>query len=600
METEYADQGQTKRLIHRFKETRNRFTERDENMARIFAARHNRLREIAPDLFPEDGPITWPIIANTIDIAARDMAEQISPLPTITCTSGEMITEKEQERASLRTKIAASYIAGSRLGSQMASGADWMVTYGWLPAKVELCHEEKRPEIRLVDPRGIYPIHDRMGRLTAVFQALIMPMDQLCELYPEYAPTIKGDQAGQPGNEAHSGHVEIVFYHDKDIDAAFIPARGLTLDLRPNRYKKVMWRIAQRPGLTTMPRGQFDDAVWVHVIRNSWELMTYEAMDTSVHAPIAVPNDVGNVPVGPGAILRSANPEKIGRVNINVPNQAFAMGQQLETEVRNASRYPETRTGNSSQSIVTGRGVQQLEAGFDSQIASYQQAIADMLTDLIGLCFEVDEKTWGNVTKTIVGQSAGSPYVAKYKPARDINGDYAVDVTYGLAAGLDPNRLLIYVLQMLGGNLISLDTARRYLPGNLDVIDEERKTDTERLDKAAMTAIEAFAAAIPQMAAQGQDVTKAVRAIALVKKGRAQGKDMADLIADVFGVNLDPNAQDPAAQAPASDPAAATGGAQLPGQGQQRPDLMNLLASVGQGGKPNMTAQVQRSIPISA
>jgi hypothetical protein len=587
-----------KTLVDRFQTVKRRYHERDERMARIFAARHNRLMDIAPDLFPEDGPLVHPVIANTLDVAARDMAEQISPLPSFTCASPNMVTEKDQARANLRTKIAGAYVDGSRLGQQMQSAADWLVTYGFLPGRVEINKQTMMPEIRLIDPRGCYPVFDRMNRLVSIYQMLKMPTDQLCELYPEFEDQIlTKDQ--RLGRQSRDGDIEIVFYHDKDADVAFLPGRGVVLSNVKNKFGKVLYRVAQRPGLTNIPQGQFDDALWVQVIRNSYAILKYEAMEKSVHAPTALPNDVQNLALGPNSVVRSANPQLIRKVGLDIPQGAFAMDQMLEEEVRKGARYPESRTGNASQSIVTGRGVQELAAGFDSQIASYQAAIAYMLTDLVSLAFEVDEHCWATETKTIRGQASGSPFEAKYTPAKDIKGDYTVTVTYGMMAGLDPNRALIFSLQAQGAGLLSKDTVRRNLPGGLDVGEEERKIDTERLEAAALMAVEQYAAAIPAMAAQGQDVSKAVRAIALVQKGRAAGKPIADLIAEAFGVNLDPA---PAA-APVADPMAAmaaAGGPAAAGAPAEAgpPDLMTLMANIGQGGNPQMGAQVQRSVAI--
>ncbi len=69
--------------------------------------------------------------------------------------------------------------------------------------------------------------------------------------------------------------------------------------------------------------------------------------------------------------------------------------------------------------------------------------------DVIGLCFEVDEKIFGSMTKSIKGTDDGTPYTMKYIPSRDIKGEYGVDVRYGIMSGMDPNRAIIALL----GNL---------------------------------------------------------------------------------------------------------------------------------------------------
>ena len=162
--------------------------------------------------------------------------------------------------------------------------------------------------------------------------------------------------------------------------------------------------------------------------------------------------------------MRSANPQAIRRVPLELPNNVFAESGVLERELRLGTRYPEVRSGNIDASVVTGRGVQALQAGFDTQIKAAQAQFAKLFTELIGLCFEVDEKMFGSQQKEIRGVDDGTPYVLKYVPSRDIKGDYAVDVRYGIMSGMDPNRAVIALLQMRSDKLVSRDYARRELP----------------------------------------------------------------------------------------------------------------------------------------
>ena len=128
------------------------------------------------------------------------------------------------------------------------------------------------------------------------------------------------------------------------------------------------------------------------------------------------------------------------------------------------ARYPEGRQGVSQGSIVTGRGVEALMGGFDTQVKTAQLVLAEALKQVFELCFEMDEKLFGNVEKTVRGVDAGAPYEITYTPLKDIDGDYTVDVTYGLMAGLNPNQALVFGLQARGDQLISRDFLRRQMP----------------------------------------------------------------------------------------------------------------------------------------
>lgn len=125
-------------VVSRFTRLKARYAERDTRMAQVLAVREGRMSDIAPDMFPDTGPFQEPITANMIDVAARDLAEMIAPLPAVNCHSSSMVKDSDQRRADVRTKIVQGYISTSDLQTQMFTGADWYLTYGFLVGKVEL------------------------------------------------------------------------------------------------------------------------------------------------------------------------------------------------------------------------------------------------------------------------------------------------------------------------------------------------------------------------------------------------------------------------------------------------------------------------------
>ena len=50
-----------------------RMADRDARMQNVLAVRQGRMRDVYPDLFPE-GPFDRGIVANMVDVAARDLA----------------------------------------------------------------------------------------------------------------------------------------------------------------------------------------------------------------------------------------------------------------------------------------------------------------------------------------------------------------------------------------------------------------------------------------------------------------------------------------------------------------------------------------------
>jgi hypothetical protein len=384
-----------------------------------------------------------------------------------------------------------------------------------------------------------------------------------------------------------------VRYHDADQDMVFLPDRGnLVLANVPNAVGKCLASVAMRASLDGEARGQFDDILAVQLARARFAVLQIQAAEKSIQAPIAIPQDVQELAFGPDSIMRSSNPQAIRRVPLELPAGVFSESQVLERELRLGARYPEVRSGNIDSSIVTGRGVQALQAGFDTQVKAAQAQFARLFVDMVGLCFEVDEKLFGSITKTIKGNEDGTPYTMKYIPSRDIKGEYGVDVKYGIMSGMDPNRAIIALLQMRSDKLVSRDYVRREIPMELNVTQEEQRVDIEEMRDSLRVAMAQYASAIPTLAAQGQDPSQIVARIAEVIQGRQKGLQLETVVEKVFAPEPQPQAQLGAqvpaagvAPVPASQPtleqmgAAPAAGAPQ-GTPQGRPDIASLLAQI--------------------
>jgi hypothetical protein len=597
-------------LMDRFSRIKLRYNNRDTRMSQVQAIRNGRMSDVAPDLFPNAGPWQEPIVANMIDVAARDFSDMLGPLPSFNCTSITMTSDRARENATMKTKIALGYSTNSDLQNQMYSGADKYITYGFLPFRVDIDYDRKIPVIRLIDPVGCYPEMDRFGRVVSFFQRVLINRDELASQFPELARQIK-DRNGVFGTR----EVEVIFYHDKDWDIAVMGGeKPLLLEKAKNPAGKVLIRIASRPGIGDVPRGQFDDVIFVQLAKARFALLALQAASDSVNAPLAVPSDVPDVPYGPGATIRSNNPEKIRRVGIELPPAAFAEQQQLDREMQLGSRFPQVRTGNADASIVTGRGVEALMGGYDSQIRAHQAIFARVLQDVMSLCFEVDELVFGDVEKVLHGAASGTPFEIKYVPKKVIKGDYTVDVRYGLMAGLDPNRWLVFALQARAEKMFSRDFMRREMPVEINVEDEERKIDIEDLEEAAKQALMGYAQSIPVLASQGQDPSGPLQALAKVIEDRRKGKPLADSVVEVFTPK--PQLETQSAPAAPGEPGAdqVAGGDQgsapfglgptgllkgvAPGQAGMapggRPDLNMMLAGLDGRGNVNLSAAISR------
>jgi len=590
-------------VVSRVQALRYRNTSRDMRNGDVQMVRQGKISQVYPNFFP-DG-IDQNVVANFIDVVARDLAEMIAPLPAINCSAVNQTSDRARTFADKRTRIAANYFRHSEMEVNMFNGADMFVTYGFLPFIIELDEEAKLPRIRLENPVGAYPEFDRYGRCIAFVKRYSMTLGELVAQFPDFERQILGPDGYK---QDLNGMLEMIRYYDKDQSVLYLPSRSnFVLSQAPNPLGKMMVVIAKRPSPDGELRGQFDDVLGIQLLRNRFALMAMEAAEKSVQAPIVLPNDVQELQLGGDAVIRTANPQGVRRVALEIPQGAFNEQQILNDELRVGARYPESRTGNMKASIVTGAGVEALMGAFDSQIKSAQAIFTTALRDVISLCFEVDEKIF-NVEKTIRGTDAGSPYAITYTPSKDIKGDYSADVRYGMLAGLNPAQGLIFMLQALGGKLISKDMAMREMPFNVNVTLEQEKIETEDLRSSLMGALQAYTQAIPQMAAQGQDPSEIIQRVAQVIKERQRGKVLEDIIEEVFTPKNPPaGAQQQVEQPVPSAPGAPVGGAPSPmgeeqggpiGQGAEegppfrgpgevtpRPELQSILASLNASGK---------------
>ena len=571
--------------------------ERDARNLDVLAVRKGKIAQVYPNFFPEG--VDANVVANFIDIVARDLSEVMAPLPAVNCSAANQVSDRARTFADKRTRIASNYFQHSDLSVQMYSGADWYLTYGFVPFIIELDDEAKLPRIRIENPIGAYPEFDRYGRCVAFAKRYSMTLGELVSQFPEYDRELLGSEGYKQDLNAQ---IEMIRYYDKDQSIIYVPRRSnLVLSQASNPIGKMMVVVARKPSIDGELRGQFDDVLGIQLLRNRFALLAMEAAEKSVQAPIVLPQDVQELQLGGDAVIRTANPAGVRRVELTLPQGAFQEQSQLNQELRVGTRYPESRTGNIDASIVTGQGVQALMGAFDTQVKSAQAIFAATLRDIISICFNVDEVIYPE-EKTIRGVDSGSPYEITYKPTKDIKNDYSADVRYGMLAGLNPAQGLIFMLQALGGKLISRDMAMRELPFTVNVTQELEKIEIEEMRSALLGSLTAYTQAIPQMATQGQDASDVVRKIAAVIKARQKGQALEDAIEATFAPQQEvppagepTNAVEQMSPAPEGQPA---GGSPMPEQPQRRPDLQTMLSSLSGGGQARSAVSTTRERAI--
>lgn len=600
---------------------------RDGHMSLARSVREGNIRQLFPSELSLNLTFNGVPIANFIDIVARDLSEALAPLPALACTAGEMKTDADQRRAEMKNRIGDWYWSTSRLEQQMLSGADRYLTYGFLPFFVEPNVEGKRPYIQVDDPVDAYYEKNRFGEVVFYAKRWNKRADDLCAMFPEYTSYILTDPDSPTGKRIPGdAMIEVVRWVDKKSVTLFLPTRkGLILTSYEHKLDCAPVVIAERPGCGSEPRGQFDDVIWTQVARAIFSTLSLEAAAQAVEAPIAVPSDMDEFPIGPNTILQSDNAKDIHRVNLELPPGLFQENAVLDQELKMGSRYPDARAGNTTASVITGRGIEALMGSFDTQIKGAQMVFRQAFQDVTSLCFQMDEKWWGKTEKVIAGTISNKSYEVKYTPSAAINGRYTCTVTYGFAAGMKPSQAFVAMLQLEGAGIIAKGTTMLNMPFDIDPDIEQRNIDVEATRDALKQGLFSLVQSAGPIAEQGGDPSLLVKMAADIVKARQNGQSMEDAATNGFAAYqaaLQQKAQEqqsqmsgpgdqgqagmdssggqggglPGADSNGLPPGVAPGQAGLPPGGQ--PSVQNLIAGFrGNGSLPIDQATIQRRVP---
>lgn len=586
-----------KRIARHVEVLRRAHAERDQRHRMVADVRAQRIDSIVPGSLPDAWP--RPIVANAIDTSARQLAENLAPLPSINCASGTGNSERAKKFVARRTKIAYSYVIESNLKAQMPRGCDWYLMYGLMPIVIEPDFTAGGPRFRIDNPMNTYPEFDSSGRVISYTKVWKEEIWKLQAQFPEHAAAIKGPQDPWSQASSEDATLEVVKYCDAEQYVLYMPERkNLILSAMPNRLGKVPVAIACKPSWDDQERGQFDDVIYPHLAAARMAMLGLEAAQKTVRAPLAVPTDVQKVAFGDDAIIRTNAPRDITRVGVDLPAAAWQQQALLAEEVQRGTRTPRAATGDVDASIITGQGVEALASGYDVQIATGQMMIGAALEQALELAFEMDELYWPGAKKQISGVINGTPFEESYTPSKDIKGSYRVSVSYGFASGMNPNQALVFLLQLRGDQLVPRDFVQRQLPMDVDVAELQKQIDIEQAIDALKQGIYSTAASVGAMAQAGMDPTQVLRQMAALIEAREKGAPLQEAIMKAFAPEAPPQAE--AAQ-PAPDPMAALGGPPAagpagPGGGEEM-SLQNLLAGLTSGGQPRLSASVQRRIP---
>ncbi len=204
-------------IAARVESLKYRASERDARAGDVLSVRQGNISQVYPDFFPEG--VDANVVANFIDIVARDLSEVMAPLPAVNCSSASQTNDRARRFADNRTRIASNYFNHSDLQVSMYTGADYYVTYGFVPFIIELDDEAKMPRIRVENPRMAYPEFDRYGRCISFAKVYSLTLGELVAQFPEYEVELLGRSGFKKG---YSHNVNMMHDPERQVNGVYM------------------------------------------------------------------------------------------------------------------------------------------------------------------------------------------------------------------------------------------------------------------------------------------------------------------------------------------------------------------------------------------
>src|SRR5665648_322592 len=356
---------------------RAKHAKRDHHAAEVSAVLNGDFDQVAPGLFSDEWP--RPIVANRVEVMVAHASAALSPLPIISCQSVTATSDAARDFADKRSKIASHYLKRSRVQAQMATASAQFYAYGLMVTSIEPDFDEKFPDVLMEHSTGFYPLWDRKGNTVAMARVFTRTAQELSAEFPDWANAI-AHAYGRGAIVPPDHRVEVVKYVDAHRVCVYLSDKPeITLVDNENPVGQCTYVATLRPGIDKEIRGKFDDLIWVQLALHAMQTYTLSAAAQAVNAPFAAPLDTTDIEIGPGAVIRSNNPDQIRRVGMEVPQGAWIAQESLKDELEYGAITPEALGGSIDASVVTGKGVQQLMAGYSQQIALSQENLLSLI-----------------------------------------------------------------------------------------------------------------------------------------------------------------------------------------------------------------------------
>ena len=368
------------------------------------------------------------------------------------------------------------------------------------------------PYAELRDPFTCYPGYfgnDQQPTEMAIITRV--PHKALAEQYPEAKNIImtqseeevspysvlynSSDRMGSWANSTGHGKI-VVEYMTSEGTYVYLPENKKTIDYMENPLKSgPCFVVAKRYSFDQM-QSQFQHITGLMANMAKINILGTVAMEDAVFTETNIVGEIesGKYRKGRFAVNYLAPGSSVSKPVNNLPYQLFQQVDRLERHLRLGAAYPVSDDGQSPNSFVTGRGLEELGQSASLHVREYQQVLAEAIEELDAKRLEYDESMFGSTRKPIAGYHKGTAYKESYTPESDIKQFYTTRRVYGVMAGFDEPQKIITGLQLKQQGIIDTQTLQENMDGLDNITKIQQRISSEKAETVLFESLMAQAA----------------------------------------------------------------------------------------------------------
>ncbi len=439
---------------------------------------------------------------NLLVSALDRLAQKIGRVPALDVhVTNPRDSVRNKNKKDKLERIVTSYDQLQRLELQLPQVARWLPGYGFAVFVITSRTDPNGnvyPTAELRDPYTTFPGYQGANQMAEELVSIKkVPLNNLVKMYPELKKYFDqqdretdeenylshgiylDNDNGSWENQAEVGDVIAEYMNPEGTYVVHVGSKTI-VDFVPNVLKSGPSFVCAKRYSFDQIQGQFDQVIGLMAAMAKINIMSVIAMEDAVFTETNIVGEIesGQYRKGRNAINYLSPGSQVVKPVNNLPYQLFESVSRIERHLRTVAGYPVSDDAISPNSFVTGRGLEELQAGIGAMVNEYHTVLTYALQEVDYKRLELDELGL-NKRKPLTGTMNGSAFSENYTPSADIGGNYLTKRKYGAMATFDEAGKVITGLQLLQAGIIDKQTMQREMDGleNLQDINERITRD---------------------------------------------------------------------------------------------------------------------------